>query len=370
MESLIKQWDGENIIIRFDQSTGAWIFMAIHSTTLGPPVSGGTRMKSYPNVEAALQDALKLSAAMTSKLALAGIAHGGGKVVIALPPDFDPALRPELLRDYGTLLQQLGGLFLTGPDVGTSPEDMNIIAETGDPYVFSRTPEAGGAGDSGPGTAIGVLAAIRVTCEQLFDSDSLAGKRILIQGTGHVGRALIEMLQEAQAETLFSEVDKAAVQHFRDEVGLQFVSAAQAYSTPCDIFSPCALGGILNQDTISRLQCRAVVGSANNQLAGPADAEKLRERDILYAPDIAINVGGLMSIIGMETEGWSRAEAFKRVDHIVDRTLRQVYRLAAAEGLDTHTAALRIAQNRLAGAKPQTGDRSLFSDYFDNVTLT
>lgn len=360
MESLLKQWDGETLITRFDHKTGAWIFMAIHSTRLGPPVSGGTRMKSYPDTQAALQDAFKLSAAMTSKLALAGIAHGGGKVVIALPPDFDQALRPDLLRNYGALLQQLGGLFLTGPDVGTSSEDMDVIAETGAPYVFSRTPAAGGAGDSGPGTAVGVLSALRVTCEQLFGSDSLAGKRILIQGTGHVGKALIEMLQKAGAEILFSEVAEAAINHFRDERGLQFVSPDRLYDTPCDIFSPCALGGILNQNTISRLKCRAVVGSANNQLTNPADAEQLRERDILYAPDIAVNIGGLMSIIGMEVEGWSKDEAFERVSHIVDRTLRQVYELATAENIDTHTAALSIAKKRLVAGKPKNGPGTLF----------
>ncbi len=360
MESLIKQWGGENVIIRFHQPTGAWIFMAIHSTRLGPPVSGGTRMKSYPNTQAALQDAFKLSAAMTSKLALAGIAHGGGKVVIAVPSDLNPQARADLLRDYGALLQQLGGLFLTGPDVGTSPADMDIIAETGDPYVFSRTPEAGGAGDSGPGTAIGVLSAIYVTCKHLFGDTSPAGKRILLQGAGNVGRALIEFLQEAGAEILFSEVDENAVKQFRDELDLQFIPPDEVYKTPCDIFSPSALGGILNEETIPQLKCRAVVGSANNQLAGPEDAERLQERDILYAPDMAVNIGGLMSIIGMETEGWSKAEAFERVSDTVNRTLTQIYALAAAEGINTHKAALRIAKKRLAQAKPQKNSGSLF----------
>ncbi len=357
MESLFKQWAGENLITRYHQPTGAWIFLAIHSMRLGPPVSGGTRMKSYPSVEAALQDAFKLSAAMTSKLALAGIAHGGGKAVIAIPQNLDPAMRLDLLRSYGTLLHQLNGLFLTGPDVGTSPEDMNIIAETGHPYVFSRTPDAGGAGDSGPGTAIGVFSAIQVTCQQLFGNASPAGKRILVQGTGNVGQALIGMLQQAGAEVLFSEVDEAAIRSCRDEGGLQFIAPSELFSTPCDIFSPCALGGILKADTISKLQCRAVVGSANNQLEYPADAKTLQQRGILYAPDIAINIGGLMSIIGIESEGWSKEEAFERVSDIVDQTLRQVYDLATSKGIDTHTAALSIAEKRLA---KENGRGSLF----------
>lgn len=351
MESLLEQWDGENVLIRFHQPTGAWIFMAIHSTRLGPPVSGGTRMKSYPSRQAALQDALKLSAAMTYKLALAGIAHGGGKVVIAVPPQLEPAARADLLRSYGSLLHQLGGLFLTGPDVGTSPADMDIIAETGAPYVFSRTPAAGGAGDSGPTTAVGVLSGLQVTCQRLFGDDSLSGKRILVQGTGSVGRALIQFLQEAGAEVLFSEVDEAAIRHFRDEVGLQFVPPQTLYDTPCDIFSPCALGGILNQESIARLKCQAVVGSANNQLATLEDAERLRHRHILYAPDMVVNIGGLMGIIGMEASGWSRAEAFERVSQSVAQTLRQVFELAETEGINTHAAARRIAEERLAQAK-------------------
>jgi leucine dehydrogenase len=319
-------------------------------------------MQVYPTAEAGLQDALKLSTAMTMKLALAGIAHGGGKTVIALPPDFDPTQRPDLLRRYGLLLKQLGGLFLTGPDVGTSPEDMNIIAETGAPYVFSRTPEAGGAGDSGPGTAVGVLAGIRVTCEQLFGSDCLAGRRILVQGTGSVGSALIEMLERAGANIGFSEVDKQAIRRWRDEMGLRFIPANQVYDASCDIFSPCALGGILNPQTIPRLQCRAVVGSANNQLANLAEAQRLQERGILYAPDIAVNIGGLMSIIGMEAEGLSQAEAFEQVRQAVDHTLRQVYALAAAEGLDTHSAALRLADHRLMQARSKNGG-ALFMDW-------
>lgn len=351
MESMLRAWDGEEVIIRYDRPSEAWIFIAIHSTTLGPPVSGGTRLKSYPSPQDALQDALKLSAAMTYKLAVAGVPHGGGKVVIAAPPDLDPQARADLLRRYGTILQQLGGLFWTGPDVGTSPQDMDIIAETGAPYVFSRTPEAGGAGDSGPTTAVGVLSGLKVTCERLFGQPSLAGRRVLVQGTGSVGSALIDLLRQAGAEVLFSEIDPAAIHRFRDELGLPFVPPDEVFDTPCDIFSPCALGGILNPDTIPRLQCRAVAGAANNQLAHSDDAERLRQRQILYAPDLVLNIGGLMGIIGMESMGWSRDEACRRVNQSVDQTLRQVFDLAESAGINTHAAASRIAEERLAAGK-------------------
>jgi glutamate dehydrogenase/leucine dehydrogenase len=351
MESLIKQWDGEKVIIQYDQPSGAWIFMAIHSTRLGPPVSGGTRMRSYPNAQAALQDAFKLSAAMTNKLALAGVGHGGGKVVIAAPPDLDRAERTRLLQSYGTLLQQLSGLFLTGPDMGTSPDDMDIIAETGAPYVFSRTPAAGGAGDSGPTTATGVLAGMRVTCERLYGDASLAGKRVLVQGAGSVGRALMKLLQNEGANVLFSDIDEIAMQRVRTELGLEFIPPESLFDTVCDIFSPCAIGGILDENAIARLKCQAVVGAANNQLVDPHDAMRLQERDILYAPDMVVNIGGLLGITGIEAAGWSWEEAHERVSSTVTRTLGQVYDLAAAAGLDTHAAALRIARERLAQGK-------------------
>lgn len=351
MESLLKAWDGEQVILRFDRPAQAWIIIAIHSTRLGPPVSGGTRMRTYPDLTAALQDALKLSAAMTSKLAVAGINHGGGKVVIAVPPDLDPEARAGLLRRYGTLLQQLGGFFLTGPDLGTSPADMDIIAETGAPYVFSRTPAAGGAGDSGPTTAVGVLAGLRVVCERLYGAPVLAGRRVLVQGAGAVGRALIPLLREAGAEVLFSEVDEAVIRHFRDELGLPFVPPEAVFETPCDIYAPCALGGVLNEETIPHLQCRAVAGAANNQLATPQDADRLQARQILYAPDLVLNIGGLMGIIGMEALGWTRAEACGRVGQTVDRTLRQVFDLADSAGINTHAAAYRLAGQRLAAGR-------------------
>jgi leucine dehydrogenase len=224
MESLLREWDGETVIVRYDRPTGAWIFIAIHSTRLGP-AGGGTRMKSYPDVQAALQDALRLAEGMTYKFATPGIPFGGGKAVIAIPSDFDPQSRPALLRRYGALVHQLGGLFYTGPDVGTSSADMDIIAETGAPYVFARTPAAGGAGSSGPATALGVFTGIRVACEHLFGEASLKGRRVLVQGTGSVGGTLIEYLRAADAEVVFSEVDEDAIRRFRDELVLQFVPA-------------------------------------------------------------------------------------------------------------------------------------------------
>jgi leucine dehydrogenase len=350
MESLLREWDGETVIVRYDRPTGAWIFIAIHSTRLGP-AAGGTRMKSYSDVQAALQDAFRLAAGMSYKFATPGLPFGGGKAVIAIPPDFDPQSRPALLRRYGALVHQLGGLFSTGPDVGTSSADMDIIAQTGAPYVFARTPAAGGAGSPGPFTALGVFTGIQVACEHLFGEASLEGRRVLVQGTGSVGGALIEHLRAADAKVVFSEVDKDAIRRFRDELGLMFVPAEAAYTTECDIFAPCALGGVLNANTIPQLKCRVVAGGANNQLASPEDAESLRARGILYAPDYVINVGGAMALVGLEIQGWTQERVEKEVVESVRRALRQVFELAATEGITTNAAAQQIAEERLFGAK-------------------
>jgi leucine dehydrogenase len=347
IESLLREWDGETVIVRYDRPTGAWIFIAVYSTHLGP-AAGGTRMKPYPDLPAALQDALRLSEAMTYKFAIPGIPFGGGKAVIAIPPNFDPQSRPALLKRYGALIHQLGGLFYTGPDVGTSSADMDIIAETGAPYVFARTPAAGGAGSSGPATALGVFTGIQVACEHLFGEASLKDRRVLVQGVGSVGGALIEHLRAAGAEVTFSEVDEGAIRHFRDELGLQYVPAEAAYTTECEVFAPCALGGVLNANTIPQLQCWAVAGGANNQLASPEDAESLRARGILYAPDYVVNVGGAMAILGLETQGWTQERAEKEVAESVRRALRQIFELSAAERITTEAAARRIAEERLS----------------------
>jgi leucine dehydrogenase len=347
IESLLKAWSGETAIVHYDRTTGTWILIAIHSTHLGP-AAGGTRMKSYADLPAALQDALSLAEAMTYKFAGTGIAFGGGKAVIALPGDFNPQARPALLRRYGTLVQQLGGLFSTGPDVGTSSADMDIIAETGAPYVFGRTLAGGGAGSTGPATALGVFTGIQVACKHIFGEASLTGRRVLVQGTGSVGGPLIERLQEAGAEVLFSEVDEGAIRRFRDELGLDFVRPEAVYTTACDILAPCALGGVLNAETIPQLVCHAVVGGANNQLAEARDAERLQARGILYAPDYVVNVGGALFVLGVETQGWTRQQGEQEVIASVRRALQQVFQLAAKAGITTDAAAQQMAGERLS----------------------
>ncbi len=346
MESLIKEWEGETVIVQHDNPTGAWIFIAIYSTRLGP-AAGGTRMKTYPDVRQALQDAMRLAKGMAYKYAVPGMGWGGGKAVIALPHDFEAHLRQGLLNRYGKLIHQLGGLFSTGPDVGTCSEDMDIIAETGAPHVFACTPNAGGSGSSGPYTALGVFAGIQAACEHLFGEGSLVDRKVLVQGTGGVGGPLIGLLLEAGAEVVFSEIDEAAILRYRDELGLTFVKSEDVFETPCDIFAPCALGGLFNETSIPRLKCRVVAGGANNQLVVPQDADRLRTGGILYAPDYVINVGGAMAILGMETLGWGRDRAEREVILSVRQALHQVFELAEREAISTESAASRIAEKRL-----------------------
>lgn len=347
MEDLIKDWNGETVIIRYDRPSGAWIFIAIHSTRLGP-AGGGTRMKTYPDVASALTDAQRLAEAMTYKMALSGLNFGGGKAVIAIPEDLAPDSRPDLLRRHGKLIRQLGGLFYTGADIGTSATDMDLIAETGAPYVFGRTPAAGGAGSSGAATALGVLAGMQVASELIFGERSLKDRRILVQGAGSVGGALIDYLHSAGAKVMFSDVEEGAVCHFRDGVGLQCVPAEDVYHIECDIFAPCAGGQVLNAQTISQLKCRVIAGGANNQLAEPKDAERLKERGILYAPDYVINSGGAMFIVGVETQGWTRNQAENMLTEGVQDALSQIFELALAQDITTESAARQVAEQRLS----------------------
>jgi leucine dehydrogenase len=347
VQSILEAWDGEDVIIRFDRPTGSWIIIAVHSTALGP-AGGGTRMKTYPDLAAAVQDALNLAEGMTHKFAVAELPRGGGKAVIAVPPELDQAERRALLLRYGTLISQLGGLYYTGPDVGTSSADMDIIAEAAPGYAFGRSPERGGSGDSGPPTALGVLQGIKTTCRYALGSDDLTGRCVVVQGAGSVGGRLLELLQEAGADLLFTDTQEATVQQMRAK-GFKYIPPEVVYDTPCDIFAPCAMGGTLNQETIPVLRCRGVAGSANNQLAEPADAERLRARGILYAPDYVINVGGAISLLGRELLGWSQEQTEARIIHTVSETLNSIFELAKADDITTAAAAQRVVDRRLKG---------------------
>ncbi|HEY2798472.1 MAG TPA: Glu/Leu/Phe/Val dehydrogenase dimerization domain-containing protein [Thermoanaerobaculia bacterium] len=344
----MKTWDGESLVSRRDAETNAWMFVALHSSRLGPS-TGGTRMIPYDDLASARRDAMRLSEGMTYKWAAAGFPRGGGKGVIAAPPGLDVRARAGLLRRYGQLVKDLGGRFWTGADAGTSAADMDVIAETGTPYVFSRTEGNGGAGGSGPWTALGLFASLEAVCGRLFGAASLAGRRVLVQGAGSVGRPLIERLAAAGARVSFSDIEPDA-SRLPSGIAATYVSPESLFDTDCDVFAPCALGAVLNAGTIPRLRCRAVVGAANNQLAELEDAERLRAAGLLYAPDFVVNAGGAIAITGIEALGWSREKAEREVEGIAG-TLSGILDLADSEGITTEAAARRVAERHIAGAR-------------------
>jgi len=353
IESMLDSWDGETVVIRRDRETESWIIVALHSSRLGPP-TGGTRMKPYPNLESALTDALRLSRGMTYKFAAPGLPSGGAKAVIMVPSNLDPEARDGLLRRFGGFVAELDGRFRTGPDLGTTPTDMDIVAEQGAPHVFSRPTASGGAGNPGPFTAVGVFAGIRVAAARLLASEDLSRVRVVVQGAGDVGAPLIEMLRGAGAEVTFSEVDERRIRRLRDDLEVAFVPPDEVVAAECDIFAPCALGAILNAATIPLLRCAAIVGSANNQLAEPEDAVRLAARGILYAPDYVANVGGAMAVPGIELTGWTRDRARDEVADYVENTLVRIFDMAKDEDITTDEAARRIAEQHLLDAD---GDR-------------
>jgi leucine dehydrogenase len=337
-EDLLRQWDGEEAIIRFDEPSGAWMFVCVHSTALGP-AGGGTRMRVYDHPSDGLADAMRLSQAMTVKMALANADRGGGKAVLAVPELPTGKARRKLLLRYGELVNSLGGTYTTAGDMNITPADLDVVRERC-PWVYGTT---GAGGNSGRGTAIGVLSGIRASVEQVFGSTDLGGRTVLVQGAGSVGHDLALFLAAEGAEVLISDVDEVRAA----AAGSIVVAPADALTTECDVYAPCAVGGTLNADSIPQLRCRIVAGSANNQLAIAEDAQRLHDRGILYAPDYVINAGGVIQLLGLEDHGWDEHELDRNLATIGD-TLRVLFRTADEGGITPAAAAERVAAERIA----------------------
>lgn len=341
MRDLIRGWSGEFVAVHHDSETDAWIFVAVHSSRLGRPV-GGTRMRVYGSPEEGLRDAQRLAEGMTYKWAAIDFPLGGGKAVIALGAPLAEEARVPLLERYGDLVESLNGAFGTGVDMGVGPEDVAIIAHRTD-YVFGRPPSAGGAGDPGPWTALGVFTGMEVAAERVFGSSDLKGRTVVVQGVGDVGGPLARRLAEAGAALKLSDVDGGRADRLAAELGAETVPADAVYETACDIFAPCAVGAVLNAETIPRLRCRVVAGSANNQLDEPADAERLLAREILYAPDYIINAGGAIAHGGFEALKMNEAEVRERVLGI-GPTLEAIFDESSRDGASPAHAADRRAR--------------------------
>jgi leucine dehydrogenase len=338
-EELLEGWSGEQAVIHRDRESDGWIFICMHSTQLGP-AAGGTRLKVYETAADGLRDAMRLSAGMTAKLAVADLGLGGGKAVLAVPAIPQGDERRALLHRYGDMVQSLGGGFMTSSDVGTGEADMDVIAERTE-HVFGRSLAAGGAGDPGPFTAVGVFHGIKASLAHSTGSNELAGRTVLVQGAGSVGGALAELLGRAGAAVLVADVDAERAQTVATAIGGSPVDAGKAIGTEC------ALGATLSLESVPQLRCRIVAGSANNQLAEPEAAKLLQDAGILYAPDYVINAGGAIAINFLELNGRSQAAVDAALEKIGE-TLEEIYARADAEGITTASAADALAASRLS----------------------
>ncbi|MFG1703875.1 Glu/Leu/Phe/Val dehydrogenase dimerization domain-containing protein [Nonomuraea sp. M3C6] len=341
----MSKFDHERVVIHTGPRSGLPVIVAIHSTVLGQAV-GGCRVWHYGDWHEALTDALRVSAGMTAKCAVAGLANGGGKTVVALPNGMrlDAAQRRNLLHDVADVIESLDGAYATGPDVGTTPVDMAVIGDR-TRHVFCRPQEQGGSGDSSPHTAAGTLAALRATRRHLHGASKLQGCRLAVVGLGGVGEKLARMLAAEGAQLQVSDIDQAK-RVLADQLGAAWIDPDEALTQDVDILVPAALGGILTQQIIPRLRCAAITGPANNQLATPEVAELLHQRGILWVPDYVAGAGGVIHALTVELHGGTRDEAAARILQI-ENTVHTLLATAASAGITPAQAALESVQHRI-----------------------
>lgn len=350
MHALIEEWDGLGVLVSHHRETGSWVFIALHDATLGRP-TGGCRLRTYRSPAAGLRDAMRLAEGMTYKWAAMDFGYGGGKSVLAVPGPLEGEPRRSLFVRLGDLMNTLNGGYGVGEDLGTTPEDMAFLA-TITPWV-ACTGSGDRAPDPGPFTAAGVHAGITAAIAHLDGSPDPAGKSVLVQGVGDVGRPLARLLGDAGARVIASDIDAELARAVARECGGTSVDAREVYETECDVYAPCAVGATVNARTVPVLRCRIVAGSANNQLETPEDAERLRERGILYAPDYVINGGGAMAF-GLMERGIRDSEDLTARVRSIGRSLTEIFREADADG----SSPLHAARARALRVLDQASRRS------------
>jgi glutamate dehydrogenase/leucine dehydrogenase/GNAT superfamily N-acetyltransferase len=345
--------DHEHVAIHTGRRSRLPVIVAVHSTALGP-AAGGLRLWRYPDWRDGLTDALRLSAAMTSKFAVAGLPSGGGKAVVVLPEGtkLDAGRRRDVLRDVADVIDSLGGAYATGPDVGTGPDDMALIGET-TPHVFCRPAHLGGSGDSSPHTAQGTLAALRAVSRRLYGTGSLDGRSLAVIGLGRVGTGLARLLAAEGAALTVTDIDPDK-RGTADELDAAWQSPDEILAADVDILVPAALGSVLTRQTVAELRCRAVVGPANNQLATPDVADLLHHCDIIWVPDPVASAGGVINAISTELHQVSADEARARVRAIED-TVDDLLDTAQRRGQTPAQAAGELAMRRLRAASATVG---------------
>ena len=340
-ELLSKHGEHEEVVFCHDKAIGLKAIIAIHNTALGPAL-GGTRMWNYKTEEDALVDVLRLSKGMSYKASAAGLNLGGGKAVII--GDSKTQKTEALFRAFGQFVNSLNGKYITAEDVGTGVQDMEyIFMET--PWVTGIPKEFGGSGDPSPYTAHGVLMGIKAAAKEKLGTDNIKGMRIAVQGLGNVGTNLVNYLVQEGAKVIVSDIDNEKVKKHVDRYKVESASVDSILLSECDILAPCALGAVINDSTIGKLKCKVVAGGANNQLAEPRHGDQLRELGILYAPDYVVNAGGLMNVF-VELEGYTHDRALEKTKKIYDNCMK-VFSIAKKENIGTHTAADRLAEERI-----------------------
>jgi leucine dehydrogenase len=338
--------DHEQIVFCNDKDTGLKAIIGIHNSVMGPAL-GGTRMFNYSNEWEALNDVLRLSRGMTFKSAITGLNIGGGKAVII--GDAKTQKTPELMRKFGEFVHSLSGRYITAEDVGMETADMDIVRDV-TPYVTGISEERGGAGNPSPVTAFGVYMGMKAAAKQQFGSDVLTGKKVLVQGIGHVGEALVEYLTKEGALVTISDINEERLYEVGQKYNATVYTGTDVYAEEVDIYAPCAMGATINDVTIHKIKAKVIAGAANNQLANEVvHGAILQERGILYAPDFLINAGGIINVYA-ELAHYGKAEIMAKTENIYNTTL-EIFDFAIANKMTTHQAALTIAQQRIAERK-------------------
>ena len=334
--------DHEQIVFCNDKDTGLKAIIGIHNSVMGPAL-GGTRMYNYANEWEALNDVLRLSRGMTFKAAITGLNIGGGKAVII--GDAKTQKTPELMRKFGEFVHSLSGRYITAEDVGMETADMDIVRDV-TPYVTGISESRGGAGNPSPVTAYGVYLGMKAAAKQQFGSDVLSGKKVLVQGIGHVGETLVDYLSKEGAIVTIADINEQKLNEVGTKYNAQIFRGEDLYSADVDIYAPCAMGATLNDNTVYKIKAKVIAGAANNQLADEnVHGAILQERGILYAPDFLINAGGIINVYA-ELAHYDKAEIMRKTENIYNTTL-EIFDFAIANNMTPHHAALTIAQNRI-----------------------
>ena len=340
-------FDGhEQVVFCNDKDTGLKAIIGIHNTVLGPAL-GGTRMWNYANEWEALNDVLRLSRGMSFKSSISGLNLGGGKAVII--GDAKTVKTPELMRKFGEYVHSLSGKYITAEDVGMETKDMDTVREV-TPYVTGISEEKGGSGNPSPITAYGVFMGLKAASKYRFGSDNLEGKKVLVQGIGHVGEVLVQHLTESGALVTISDINEDRLHQVSSKYGAKILTGEDVYSAEVDIYAPCALGATINDATINKIKAQVIAGAANNQLANEViHGAILKEKGILYAPDFLINAGGVINVYS-ELANLTRAQVMEKTENIYNTSL-EIFKFAETNNITPHQAAMSMAQKRIDDRK-------------------